>query len=436
MAASQVAHAVSRPDGLTEADRQSPEYKRKLLSIQNFKWRSLEDIFKRFPWPSELDEEDGTLSWNGLVIVPEPDVQGILEAEHAEVPASFGRIKFASLLKNKYIGVSSAAVGKFLAESDEHQIWNRRRASQITRATVASAPFKQLESDLTDIAIGPFRHLFVTVDRFSKFLWVTPLKTKSAAVLAREFQRVANSLPAGARVGSWKSDNGTEMKNAQVAAVLAKTGTVQVFGTAGNPLGQGTVESTNSFIKSALVSAGGNRAATLMPTLARVVDQYNHSVHSTTQMRPSDLNRTDLSPAILQAVREKLLGRAGKADRSAPWNSQLEPGQKVRVDVAALDSSIALQRKAGTYKPSHHPSFSDQVYTVLRHDAQNFVTLVERPSIKVLRGQVVAVPSDAKDLSEMPAPVSSPKTAREARQEAVAAQAALPPRVTRSRAAA
>jgi transposase InsO family protein len=69
-----------------------------------------------------------------------------------------------------------------------------------------------------------------------------PLAKKSGIVVARELQKIFDSLPTGARVDSLRSDNGSEFINPEVKEVLDKSGTKQVRTLPGNPLGNGGVE--------------------------------------------------------------------------------------------------------------------------------------------------------------------------------------------------
>jgi transposase InsO family protein len=391
-------------------DRFDEAFQSKLKRLQRMKFKTESDLIERFPYPDELSEEDGVYMWepeghNSYIVVTQDIVADILEEEFKELPPATGRIRFASYLKQRYVGGPSAPqVTAFLETNDLHQMYRQRRRSQRTKTTVAQAPFKQLSVDLTDIPKrGNYRYLLNVVDLFSKYAYSVPLVQKSGPIVAREIDKIFSLLPEGARPGVLKVDNGREFKNKEVKAVLDKTNTKFVFGLAGNALSQGAIESCNRTLKVNLVSETvyDKRVGTFGPALKRVVKQYNESVHSSTGFIPSQLNKPNLDPAVIKAVLKNLNKKAAGRDVNARYQPPLVAGDKVRLEVGELLSAIKLEQKSGQYKPSHHNTYSKQVYTVLRQNKDNFVIVVEKPKLKFSRGACLKVNQDAKDLSSV-----------------------------------
>eukprot|EP00953_Heterococcus_sp_UTEX-ZZ885_P004237 2788-Heterococcus_DN1.PRE.2 len=379
-------------------DRFDEAFQSKLKKLQRMKFKDEDDLIERFPYPGELEEEDGVYIWeseghNSYIVLSQDLVQDVLESEFKELP----------LLR--YVGGPSAPqVTAFLETNDLHQIYRQRRRSQRTKTSVAQAPFKQLSMDLTDIPKrGNYRYLLNVVDLFSKYAWSVPLVQKTGPIIAREIDKIFSSLPEGARPGALKVDNGREFKNKEVKAVLDKTNTKFVFGLAGNPLSQGGIESFNRTLKVNLFSETvyDKRVGTFGPALKRCVKQYNESVHSSTGFIPALLNKPNLDPAVIKAVLTKLNKKAAGRDVNARYQKPLVAGDKVRIEVGELLSAIKLEQKSGQYKPSHHNTYSKEVYTVLRQDKDNFVVVVEKPKLKFSRGACLKVNQDAKDLSSV-----------------------------------
>ena len=356
------------------------EYQKRLLKLQNAMFKTQSDLIKRFPFQNELTVKKGVHTWSGLVVLSQDQVDDILEQEWAELPASIGRIRFNSYLKQRYIGISSPKIIDFLAHDDLHQQYRQRRRSQRTKTTISSAPFKNFMCDLTDIPRrGVYRYLLCVVDTFSKHAWVTPLAAKSGKACARELQKILDSLPPGARVSNLKSDQGSEFRNPEVRAVLDKTKTTQSFGLPGNPQGQGAIESFSRTIKSYLFSdlINDKSIASFAPALQRVTKIYNNTISRATGFVPACLNDPNLPPHVLDAVSAKLHQNAKGTHPNLRYQPKLKPGDNIRIAAEQLDNNIMQQIKSGKYKPSHHATFSKQVFTVSLQDKNNFVRIEE-----------------------------------------------------------
>jgi transposase InsO family protein len=184
-----------------------------------------------------------------------------------------------------------------------------------------------------------------------------------------------------------------EFKNPEVRAVLEKSQTKQVFGLAGNPLSNGAVESLNRTLKVNLFSDTGSDKSigSFAPALKKTVKQYNTTVHSSTGFIPALLSKPDLPPAVIAEVLKRLNGLVGGTQPNARYQPPLLPGDKVRIEVGELLSAIKLSQKAGSYKPSHEATYSREVFTVVRHDKDNFVIVAEKPKLKFSRGACLKV---------------------------------------------
>lgn len=181
------------------------DFQSKLRRLQTYRFKDETDLASRFPYPDELEEQDGVYMWKEYIVLDQTQTQGILEQEWKEQPPATGGIRYNSYLKQRHIGISSPTITKFLEANEEHQLYRQRRKSQRTKTTVASAPFKQWAMDLTDVPkIGVYRYLFVLCDLFSKYMYGVPLSRKTGEVIARELEKIFQTLPAGARVASMR----------------------------------------------------------------------------------------------------------------------------------------------------------------------------------------------------------------------------------------
>jgi Integrase core domain len=216
-----------------------------LKSLQMKKWKDTEDLLSRFDEEKygPLQEEDDIYMWRDLVVLTQEMIPGILEAEWKDsgLPPSCGRTRFKSFLAQRYVcGPSSPQITEFLEGDPDHQMHRQRKRSQRAKSTVSQAPFNQLMIDLSDIPKrGQWRWLMCVVDLFSKMSWVVPLQKKSGAIVARELEKLIDTMPAKPK--SLRSDNGSEFKNPEMTELLERIGANQVFGIAGNPLSQGAI---------------------------------------------------------------------------------------------------------------------------------------------------------------------------------------------------
>jgi hypothetical protein len=71
-------------------ERDNVSYHKKLLKLQNMKFKNEADILARFPFESELEVESGVYSWHEYIVLSQDVVQGILEAEWKEMPPATG----------------------------------------------------------------------------------------------------------------------------------------------------------------------------------------------------------------------------------------------------------------------------------------------------------------------------------------------------------
>jgi transposase InsO family protein len=320
------------------------DFQSKLRRLQTMRFKTESDLVNRFPFPDELEEQDGVYMWQEYIVLDQTQIQGILEAEWKEQPPATGRIRFNSYLKQRYIGISSPTITKYLEANEEHQLYRQRRKSQRTKTTVASLPFKQWAMDLTDVPkIGVYRYLFVIADLFSKYIYAVPLSRKTGEVIARELEKIFQSLPAGARVGSIRCDRGTEFSNPEVREVLARTNTKLVQGLAGVPTGN-AIEQFNRIVKTNLFSTlnGDKRIGTFGPALKKTVKAYNTTQSRATTYPPAVLHNPALPPNIIADVLKKLNSNAEGGEPNKRFQPPLFRGDLVRIAVEELDSSIRL----------------------------------------------------------------------------------------------
>jgi restriction endonuclease len=161
-------------------------------------------------------------------------------------------------------------------------------------------------------------------------------------------------------------------------------------------------ESLNKTIKTSLYSDTQNDKTVLSfgKALKKAVTTYNCTAHNSHNFLPILLNRANLDQSVITEVLRRLDAQAEGRDHNARYQVALVKNDRVRIEVGSLLNSIKLQQKGGSYKASHNNTYSREVFTVIKQDAQRFVTVVERPGEKFTRGVCLKVPSTARDLRD------------------------------------
>jgi transposase InsO family protein len=374
--------AASKTDAqLAELPNDDPEFVKKAFRINCMRFRDVEEIWERFPWPEELEEHDGVPTWHNKPVVSRDIVSDVIAAEYAEVGVgSIGRDKLYSHMRQRYWCVILPVVNAFLQSNTESQVHRQRRRSQASRAFVAAYAAQRLFVDCTDINRGPITFLLTMADAFSKKIWCGAGRTKSAELVARIFEK---GLEQFVKIENIRCDNGGEVTGAPFKDMLARHNIVQTFTSSHSPTQNALAETANRIIKTYLTSAEGQidgtqRPASFAVALSKALRAYNNSQHDATGFTPNQLHTTDIPPRLLVAIRARLRERAGGARPNDKYQPPLAPGDKVRLDVLEIDHQKAAAMKSGMYKASHFETWSRETYTVKRHNTtSNTVTLNE-----------------------------------------------------------
>jgi len=133
-----------------------------------------------------------------------------------------------------------------------------------------------------------YKYIMVTKDCFSKFCWLSPLKSKKGAEIAEVLQFLFEEHGAPCYL---HTDNGTEFIN-EVVSVLCESCKVKVkHGRPYHPQSQGQVENLNRRVKiclsNFLLKFDEDRRADIWPSLLKHVAQFiNHTWHHTIKNNP------------------------------------------------------------------------------------------------------------------------------------------------------
>lgn len=372
---------------------QDPQAKADAKRVNSMKFRDAADILLRFPFPDQLEEEgaDGSeiYSWRGKVVASQDIVEDLISHVFVETGvASLGRDRLYSLCQSQFWCISSPQCAAFLRTNTEAQVHRGRHKSQASRPYVAPYPGARVFIDCTDYGPG-FKKLLCAVDSFSKKIVAVPFISQTAGQIAEKFENVI--LPAfGIDVKQVAADQGGEFMGAPFQNMLARHGIKFIKRRSHAPTGN-YAETTNRTVKSMLTSAIGQLGETPKGALAKVLRAYNNSV-SVTGFAPNVLCRDNIPPAIIAAVRARMLKGTEGAMPNAKYQAPLKSGDKVRLDILYWGSkkgengnyisNLALY-KSGMFKSTHQETWSRKIYTIATVFPQsNTATITEAVAVK------------------------------------------------------
>ena len=377
-----------------------PVLSKKIFKVQKMFFPSTESIAKRFPYPTELEHEDEVYWWRDRIIVPRDLREEVLAELWKDMPSSTGRIRLYGIVRERYWGISAPFIEAFLKRQGDHQEHTQRRRSQISKSILPAGPCQQLMVDITFRPGGNQRTrtsgILVLIDIWSKYVWAHRITNREAPQIAKRIEETLKSVPVMPKI--LRSDN--EFKNGAVQDMLARLGVRLICGPSHTPTAQGLIERTNRSIKTIMTSLAGtgHSESGFRKQIREAVQFMNTTPSSVTGFAPESLNSAELPANIVAAVNKKLGVRAKSSQPNKRYQPPLKPGDQVRVDYVystdELRKKFMPMVKKGNFPASHHPTFSEQVFTVRRVDKRLNNVYLEDDSYAYPRGKVLLIPKD------------------------------------------
>lgn len=208
------------------------------------------------------------------------------------------------------------------------------------------------EIDLVDLSSlssqnDGYKFLLTIVDTFSKRAWVKMLKNKSGAEITKKFREITDGE--GIRPMTVRSDRGKEFNNSTFLTFLKNRNIKHQFPSTTSAFKCSIVEIFNKTLKNKM-----NRYFTFARTkryvniLDKLVQSYNHSFHSTIQMRPADV-QVKHTPLIYANTHRKHV-------KEKPTGILFNIGDHVRV----------VRKTKSAFKRGYTPNFSREIFNVVK----------------------------------------------------------------------
>lgn len=208
-----------------------------------------------------------------------------------------------------------------------------------------------------------FKYLLVVINVFSKYVWVTPVKNKSGQEVANAMAGILKTLAQSPQ--NLQTDLGKEFYNKNFKDLMQKYG-INHYSSYSN-LKSSVVERVNRTLKNLMwkeFSVRGNYK--WVDILQDIVSAYNSKKHSTTGLRPADVNKKN----------EKLL-----LDTVYSNIKTVDP----KPNKFKIGDSVRVSKTRQVFKKSYTPNYSNEIFIINKIKATNPRTYLLRDS----RGQEI-----------------------------------------------
>ena len=259
--------------------------------------------------------------------------------------------------KKEFPNIRVADVKKFL---ERHDSYTRHKPIKrhVSLKTISAGLDVDHQIDLCDMRgikeyNKSYGYILTCIDVLSKYGWAIPVKDKSAANVAKAYEKIIDE---GRKPWRVFSDKGKEFKG-EFGKLMDKNQIQHIF--TENPIVKASLaERYNRTLKTRLYKYF-TKTKTLkwLDILPKIVKAINHSVNRVTGMRPVDVTHKND-----QVVYKRLYGRA-KAMRIKNKNSK-----KSRFKLGDL---VRISEERGPFYKGYTPNFSSETFIVnkiLRRD--------------------------------------------------------------------
>ena len=164
---------------------------------------------------------------------------------------SVGRDKLYAYLCDNYEDylISRRQVNNWLQSQEVHQLHQEHTQATTIKSSVYVEPYSAIAIDLVDMShfetTSGYKYLLDGVDMFSRFLYSVPLKNKEEKTVLDGFKKILKIQ----KFKSFRSDNGSEFKNALMKSYCDKSKIKQVFSSPHLPQSNGAIERQNGTLK-------------------------------------------------------------------------------------------------------------------------------------------------------------------------------------------
>lgn len=284
-----------------------------------------------------------------------------------------GAEKIWGALKNRADrprGLRIKDVREWLKRQDTQAIHLPPKKRVETESIIVEYMDRQWDSDTIDMQQfskhnNGVKHLLVAIDLFSRYLWVRPMKSKSAKETAEALENIFNE---GRVCEIFRSDAGGEFKNNIVKRLLDRNSILHI--TAYGQHKAAYAERVNRTIQDRIHKHFyNNQTYKYIDILSSLVSSYNATVHSVTGIPPADVtpeNSAELYDRVYIPILNKRAGQTLK--------HSFETGDLVR---------LSLQRSK--FARGYEEKWTEEIFKI----TQTLPSHPPRYKIEDLAGEII-----------------------------------------------
>lgn len=186
-----------------------------------------------------------------------------------------------------------------------------------------------------------FKFWLVVIDTFSKFLWVRPVRNKSAKTVAETFEAIL--LQSGRKPNNINTDKGTEFVNSIFAKLLGDQNIH--FYTAQNPdtkacFAERVIRTIKERVFRYLTHKNTKR---YIDNLAEFVSSYNDTIHRSIKMKPSEVSKQN--------------------EDEVARHLEVKSKENSRLKFTATDN-VRITKGLKVFRKGYEPSWTEEVFVV------------------------------------------------------------------------
>lgn len=261
-------------------------------------------------------------------------------------PGSYGGVDRLRRATNR----SRKDVEQFLAGQKTYQLHKPRRTRFKRRRYIVSGIDDLWQADLADMQKisrqnGGYNFLLVVIDVFSKFLWVKPLKNKTAMITLDAIDQII--IDSQRKPKNFMTDKGTEFVNEPTQRYFDNVN-VNYY-TANNPetkaaVAERVIRTLKGKIYKYMTKSNSKR---YIDALEDIVSSYNNSVHRSIKMKPINVTKST----------------EDKARKNLYPISIIDSVPKYRFKVG---DTVKVALTPSTFSKGYLPQWSEENFTVVK----------------------------------------------------------------------